>query len=50
EEDCDSLNSDLTLVEVRSAIASLKSNKAPGPDGLSGELYKTFSENLSPYL
>lgn len=50
EEDCDSLNSDLTIAEVRSAIASLKSNKTPGPDGISGELYKTFSENLSPYL
>lgn len=43
-EDSTSLNAELTIVEVQSAIASLKGNKSPGPDGLPGELYKTYGE------
>lgn len=44
------LNSEFSVEEVKQAINSLKSNKAPGPDGFSGELYKRFNETLSPYL
>ena len=40
EINCDSLECDLTEVEVRDAIQSLKSGKASGPDGLNGEFYK----------
>ena len=49
-EDCRSLNAELTIKEVQSAITSLKGNKSPGPDGLPGESYKTYGEKLSPYL
>lgn len=49
-EDCKSLNAELTIKEVQSAVASLKGNKSPGLDGLPGELYKTYGEKLSPYL
>ena len=49
-EDCKSLNAELTIKEVQSAVASLKGNKSPGPDSLPGELYKTYGEKLSPYL
>lgn len=45
-----SLNAELTNAEVQTAIASLKGNKTPGPDGLPGEVYKKYSEELSPYL
>ena len=40
--DCvsDTLDQDITQVEVQDAIRALKNNKAPGPDGLCGELYK----------
>lgn len=48
--DCELLNKELTVEEVQVAISSLKGCKSPGPDGLSGELYKAFSEELSPYL
>ena len=34
------LDEDITTLEVQDAIRALKSNKAPGPDGLCGEFYK----------
>ena len=34
------LDEDITAFEVQDAIRALKSNKAPGPDGLCGEFYK----------
>jgi len=34
------LNSEISVDEVIKAFSALKSNKAPGPDGLPGELYK----------
>ena len=34
------LGEDITTLEVQDAIRALKSNKAPGPDGLCGEFYK----------
>uniref|UniRef100_A0A3P9LWP5 Reverse transcriptase domain-containing protein n=1 Tax=Oryzias latipes TaxID=8090 RepID=A0A3P9LWP5_ORYLA len=40
----------LLLHEVISAIEHLKLNKSPGTDGLTSEFYKTFSEQLSPFL
>lgn len=49
-EDCQSLDVELTIREIHTAVASLKGNKSPGPDGLPGELFKTESEKLSPYL
>uniref|UniRef100_A0A3B3IFC5 Reverse transcriptase domain-containing protein n=1 Tax=Oryzias latipes TaxID=8090 RepID=A0A3B3IFC5_ORYLA len=40
----------LLLHEVISAIEHLKLNKSPGTDGLTSEFYKTFSEELAPFL
>ena len=37
---CDSLDCDITEPEVWDAIESLKSGKAPGPDGFNGQFYK----------
>jgi len=45
-----SLNKDITLEELKNTINSLKSMKTPGPDGLPAELYKKFSDILTPYL
>lgn len=40
----------LTLQEIQSVIKALPSNKTPGPDGLSAEFYRKFSDLLSPLL
>ena len=34
------LDEDITALEIQDAIRALKSNKAPGPDGLCREFYK----------
>ena len=44
-EECENMNTGfITLDELNFAIARLKSNKAPGPDGLPAELYKWLDE------
>jgi len=56
--DCDSctednsslLNGDITSEEVLKEINKLKNNKAPGEDGLPGELYKSLSSQLLPVI
>ncbi len=47
KESCDK---PLTIQEVISAIDHLKLNKSPGTDGITSELYKTFSKQLAPFL
>lgn len=44
------LSQPITLEELRLAIQSLPNQKAPGPDSYTSEFYKTFSEELAPYL
>lgn len=44
------LNEPILENEIISAIQSLKSNKAPGPDGLIGEFYKNGREHILPFL
>ena len=41
---------DTTEVEVRYAIQSLKSGKAPGPNGLNGEFYKYSAHCVVVFL
>lgn len=40
----------ITETEIREAIKRLKSNKSPGVDGLPGEFYKCFINDLVPIL
>lgn len=38
------------MKKLKKTIISLKNNKAPGPDGFPGELYKKINKTLCPYL
>lgn len=40
----------MTHVEIRDAIKSLQTRKAPGPVGFPNEFYATFCTQLSPIL
>ncbi|XP_063284669.1 glyceraldehyde-3-phosphate dehydrogenase-like [Pelobates fuscus] len=44
------LGAPLEMDKVIAAIAGLKGNKAPGPDGFDGTYYKIFKEELTPHL
>ena len=50
QEDRCLLEEPITLEEVTSAVRSLQSSKAPGPDGYTTEFYKTFVTEVAPLL
>lgn len=45
-----SCDEELNIQDVIDCINSLKENKSPGSDGLTGEFYKTFCNNLAPFF
>lgn len=50
QEDQDFLGSEITLEEINQSIKSMKGGKNPGPDELGCEVYKAFSDSLSPCM
>jgi len=45
-----SLESDLTLGEIKNVLTSFQNNKSPGEDGFSKEFYETFFDLLGTHL
>ena len=50
QEEIENINKPITRTAIETVIKNLSTNKSPGPDGFSGELYDTFREELTPIL
>ena len=50
QEERENMNRPITSNEVETVIKDLPTNRSPGPDGFTGELYQTFREELTPIL
>ena len=46
QEESENLNRQTTHTEIEAVIKKLQTNKGPGPDGFTGELYQIFLEEL----
>ena len=50
QEEIESINRPITSTEIETVIKNLPTNRRPGPDGFTGEFYKTFREELTPII
>ena len=50
QEERENISRAITSPEIKTVIKNLPTNKSPGPDGFTGELYQTFREELTPIL
>ena len=47
-EEAASLNTPTTADEIEAVIKKIPTHNSPGPDGFTGEFYKTFKDELTP--
>ena len=50
QEEIENMNKPITSNEIETVIKNLPTNKSPEPDGITGEFYQTFREELTPNL
>ena len=50
QEEIEIMNNLIASTEIEAVIKNLPKNKNPGPDGITGEFYRTFREELMPIL
>ena len=50
QEEIENMNRPITSNEIETVIKNLPTNKSPGPNGFTGEVYQIFREELTPIL
>ena len=50
QEEIENIDRPITSTEIETVIKNFPTNKNPGPDGVTGEFYKTFREERTPIL
>ena len=50
QEEIENMYRPITSNEIETGIKNLPTNRSPGPDSFTGELYQTFREELTPIL
>ena len=50
QEEIENMNTPNTSNEIETVMKNLPTNRSPGPDGFTAELYQTFREELTPIL
>ena len=50
QQEVEYINRPIPSTEIETVIKNLPTNESPGPDGIKGEFYQIFREELTPIL